>query len=507
MAETHLLEIRNLQKYYENILCLDDVSFDLNEGELLAIIGENASSKTTLMRVISGETPADGGSVSIRIDGGKSSRIRSAREARKYGIAVLHETSNIYENFSAAENIFFGSYNKVNPGKTGGMVFRTLMNQKARRLCDRFSVEIDARVPSKSLSLEQRQIASLLNAYVSGARLLLIDNAFSALSKRGLDKVMNIIRELKARRTAVVFFSHSLEFISKLADSVIIIEDGRVSEKRSYSFCDISNAFSKFKISYPKLSVSKGETALVCRRCSYKNVIREASFELARGEIIGIIGAQGAGKTTLARLLIGDLRLSGGVIEVNGAKAEFKSPADARARRVSAVMDGREKCGLIPALDLSNNLLFPNFEKQSSAIFRRALVSRSYIRRRAKRAVQKLNIRCDDVSQDVRTLSAGNRQKVLIARGIISDSLVYVFDEPSNGVDIAGRIQIYNLFNELRLNQRAVILLTSDISEAMGVCDRVLVMNRGSLTAEYERKNMSEAAIFKSMYPNLSDGV
>ena len=268
-------------------------------------------------------------------------------------------------------------------------------------------------------------------------------------------------------------------------------EVGRKIERTDADFQTKLEEFNKFLNSspFPKLEVSKGRVLMECSGLCYKHILKNISFKVRRGEILGIVGMAGSGRTTLARLLCGDLHASGGSIYMGGDSIHMKTPVDARKNKICAILDDREQYGIIPAFSLSDNLLFPNYHSNqgkgpSFFIGKKAFTSH------ARTAIDKLAIKCTNPSQGIGELSAGNQQKVLVARGFIAKAELFIFDEPTRGLDNAGKIQIYNLLNEISMSGRCAIFITSDISEAIGMCDHILVLREGTLVGDWSRSNI-----------------
>lgn len=504
MQNHSVLKVENVCKRLDGIQVLDDVSFCLYPDEILGIVGGNASSKTTLIRAISGDMPIDSGDI-VTMGGGV---IRSEADARANGIAVLHEDIHLYNHFSVAENVFFSIYSKAGKGsRKSRLLHWSSLYQKAQKLCDEFEFDIDVRKKAGTLGFAEKQIVALLHALTLDMRILIIDDAFSALGSKDTEKVMGIIRKLKDRGIAVLFLTPSLNYIKSLADSIIVIKDGKTGERMDIGSAELESLEKQIseganRRPYPKLNVKKGTLHMECRGLYYEDAIKDVSFKMRHGEILGIVGAAGSGRTTLARLLGGDLQADGGSVILNGTKIALRHPADARKHKIAVLLDDREQYGVIPSFSLEANLVFPTlgdrFTRRTSF-----LLSRKDDHAYAQNAVEKLAIQCEGVRQDIKRLSAGNQQKVLLARALAAQSEILVLDEPTRGIDTPGQIQIYNLLNEAARIGKSIILITSNIAEAIGMCDHILVLRDGMFVGEWtreEKKGTDPERVYRELY-------
>jgi len=506
-----ILEVKDICKSYDGIPTLNNVSFNLMENEILGIVGHNASSKTTLIKAISGVMRIEKGSVKVRDRDGGLVEVNSVAGSRALGMTVLHEHVNLYDHFTVAENIYFGVYSKTyENGKRPVLPFIkwNRINECAQDLCNSLCFDIDVREKTEQFGTAEKQIISLIHALVLDTRILLIDDAFSALGQAEIEKVIGIIKQLNKSGVSIICLSQTMEYIKDVADSIMVIKDGETGKKigkDSEEMETVRRMFAPFSdiAPYPKLPIEKGTMHLECNGLKYKNIIKNVSVRLRHGEILGILGAAGSGRTTLARLLCGDLKIDSGNIFIDGEEVNISSTAAAKGKKIFALLDDSTFYGLIPTFDISSNLVFPNYCRRPNGKPRN-FVQPKMCDEYAQNAIEKLAIKCNGKNRSIFELSAGNQQKLLLARGLAAKAEIFIFDEPTRAVDTAGKVQIYNLLNELVMNGKSVILLTSDIPEALGMCDRLLVLKKGvsvtELVREVDYSDKEQDGIYEKLY-------
>lgn len=508
MQSQSILEVKNICKCIKDAMILDNVSFCAYSGEIVGIVGGNASSKTMLSRAISGMTSIDGGSVMVA-DEKEKVQICSSIDARTSGIVVLHEDVKLYDNFTVGENIFFSVYSKTRKmrmRKSGIINWSTLYNE-AQKLCDMFGFSIDVHRKMATLGFAEKQIVSLLHALALEARILIIDDAFSALGRKDFETVKNVISKMKKLGISILFFSQTLDLVQDIVDVVITIQDGKVTERvdkanLNNELLDKLGVDEAKKRPYPKLFVKKGSINMECCNLSYRHIIKDVSFRVHHGEILGIVGAVGSGRTTLARVLGGDLCADSGDIFMDEKKIKLRNPVDARDNHISVILDDWERYGLIPTFTLEDNLIFPNFNNRFGVKVPLLLKHKdgiAYVRK----MIDMLAIKCAKSGQDIRTLSAGSQRKVLFARALAAKAELFVLDEPTREIDLAGKIQIYNLLNDAVMIGKSIILMTSDIWEAVGMCDHIFVLRDGKFSGEWyrdSRRKVEPDKIYNELY-------
>ena len=479
MPSSIVLEVSHLSKAYDNTRLLSDISFCLHSGEMLSIIGQNSSFKTTLAHILCGLAPYDSGTVLLD---GEEACIFSPYEAHRSGIILLGEIAQLCDDLTVAENIFLFSRQKpaAAQSKYGWQSSRAVLASAARLLREYDFDFLKPGDPVGSLGLAEKQMLAFLCAVTQNARVLIIDDAFSALSAEERKKIYRILEQIKQKGTAILYLSSRVD-VPQLVDSVLVIEDGTIRLRASGEQLRGAD-FSKFPFitpprPYPKLPVRRGAEVFRCEHISYRDLLTDISLCLHEGEILGIAGGAGVGKTTLARLIAGHIPHSAGAIYIDGRPVHFSSVYDAYQNGLRLILDDREY-GIIRHLSLAENLIFPYYGPVRFPFFPispRRYTDTSYC------LASRLDIDYFDIGQPPDRLSAGNQQKLILSRGIVAGANIFILDEPTRGVDHIGRMQIYNMFNNLLRDGKSIIILTSDRNEAAGMCDRVLFLEHGSL--------------------------
>jgi len=493
-----VLETKGLYKYYDGIPVLKNASLQLCEGEILGVIGKNASAKSTFIKTLTGIIQPDGGEILID---GEPHTVRSTSAARQLGITALYDNAPVMDNMTVADNIFLGVYGSAASSKFYsrlGILDKKSIHQKARELCQQYHFSADVHTKVGTLSLAEKQMVLILKAAAKKTRVLLIDNCFTALDSSDTKEVFKMLRLLQQQGVSMVLISQKYQQILDISTSVTIIEDGQFSPKYS-SPRRIQDILPKAeqnpeKSPYPKLRTQKNAVFFECRNLCYKNRLKDISFQVYSGEILGILGASGAGKSTLARALCGDVKAEIGKVFIQGQEVVVHSPAAAKKLGISIISDDTSKFGLIPKLGLTSNIALSNYKKVSVGS---AVISAAKCIAQTTKLAARLGIRYAHPGQKVYQLSAGNRQKVSFARAIFSGARMFLLDEPTNGIDDAGRLQIYNIMNELAREGKSVVLFTPDMQEALGMCDRILVLRSGSLVCEVKRNDPTDELLYQ----------
>jgi len=476
------LEASHLYKAYHGVPLLSDVSFRMYSGEMLCIMGQNNSFKTTLANILCGLTPCDSGDISIN---GDPVSISSPYCAHQLGIAVLGETAELCDDLSIAENIFLFYEQAASPSKRftryGWSSKKSVVGHAKSFLAESGFDWIDPCDIVGNLGLAEKQIVAFLCALSKKAKCLIIDDVFSALNAYELKQIFRILKKAKQEGMSVLYLSSFAE-IPEIADTFIFIQDGKIkleASREKFKDIDLSLlSFNEPSYAYPKLPIRTGEEIFRCEHVSYKNIVNDSSFLLHEGEILGIVGGAGCGKTTLARVISGHLQKDDGDIYINNKKVHISSVHDANKNGLRLILDDHD-FGIIKHLSLAENLIFPHYRANGhtlSPIFPHKYVETSYC------LASRLDINYFDINQSPELLSAGNQQKLIVSRGIVAKSNVFILDEPTRGVDKIGKMQIYNLFNNLLREGKGIIIMTSDLNEAFGMCDQILVLKNGRLS-------------------------
>jgi ribose transport system ATP-binding protein len=484
-----LLQMCSVRKQYPGVLALDDVHFELRSGEVHCLVGENGAGKSTLMKILSGAIPKDAGSISIE---GKEVEIHSPADTQRLGIGMIYQDFKLVPELSVAENILLGS--EPTKGKSFFIDFAR-MHEIARSAISQLGEEIDTSTLVSSLSVAGRQIIEIAKAISKKMRVIAMDEPSAPLTENELKNLFAIIRRLKSEGVGIIYISHRLEEVFEIGDRVTVLRDGRIINTCSISDVDRRNLIRwmvgrELENEYPKIVLQRGKEILRLEHIS-GNSVQDINLTLYQGEILGIAGLVGAGRSELARLIFGaDVRESGKIF-LEGKEINPRSPREAIDLGIGLLTEDRNKFGLIMQMSVKENISLSNL---------RELVDKLFINRMneieiARKYVNDLQIKTPSLEQLVENLSGGNRQKVVLARWLYTKSKVLIFDEPTAGIDVGVKFEIYNLINQLAQDGIGVIVISSDMPELLGISDRIAVMCEGRLTGIVSREKATKEKI------------
>jgi len=493
MAEA-LLELCEITKTYPGVVALDRVSLTVQRGEVVGLIGENGAGKSTLMKVLGGVVEPTAGA--IRIDGQARPSL-SVADAIGAGIAFVHQELNLFDNLDVAANVFIGR----EPLRGGPLklIDREALHRRVQPLLARLGVEFGPDTPVAELSLAQRQLLEIVKALSLEARLVIMDEPTSSLTITETERLLQVIQDLKAQGVSVIFISHRLNEVERCAERVVVLRDGRVVGELEGAAI-LPEAMIRLMIGrdlkslYIEPAAAAGASALEIvglRTASYPD--RTVSLEVRRGEILGLAGLVGSGRTELARAVFGiDAPLSGG-LRLEGEPIVVRSPREAIERGIYLVPEDRKRASLLLDLSVSENISLPDLASYARA----TLVGRRAEAANAERQKHRLNIKAPSVATLVGTLSGGNQQKVVLARWLSMKPRVIIFDEPTRGIDVGAKNEIYELMRALADQGVAILMISSDMEEVIGVSDRVAVMHEGAISGFLERAEFSERNVLQ----------
>jgi len=498
MTAAPLLSMEGISKAYPGVQALSGVELALARGEVLALLGENGAGKSTLMKILGGAVRPDAGT--IRVDG-VARAIRSPQEALRLGIAVIHQEFNLVPALGAAENVFLGQ--EIARGLPGlGVVDRRAQRARAGAVLARLGADFDPDTECRRLSVAGQQLVEIAKALVSGARILVMDEPSAALSAPEVAALHGVIRELKRDGTGIVYVSHRLDEIAAVCDRVAVLRDGRNAGGAAVAAVGRGDLIRmmvgrELTEEFPRRTTAPGEARLVVEGLSRGTAVRGVSFEARRGEVLAITGLVGAGRTELLRLLFGADRPDSGTIRLDGREIRPRSPRQAIAAGIGLLPEDRKLQGLVLDLSLRENFALPNLARLSRA----GVVQGALERRECGGFVERLRIRTPRQEALVRGLSGGNQQKVVLAKWLARDCEVLLFDEPTRGVDVGAKVEIYRLINDLAAAGKVVVMVSSDLPEVLGMADRIVVMRGGRVTGRIDdmaratQESVMEAAV------------
>ncbi|MDP8949769.1 MAG: sugar ABC transporter ATP-binding protein [Actinomycetota bacterium] len=468
--------MRSITKRFPGVTALDGVDFELEKGEVHVILGENGAGKSTLIKMLSGAYQPDEGEILLD---GEPVRISSAAVAQALGISTIYQEFNLVPQLTVAENIFLGRQ-----PRRFGLVDRGKMRDEARKLLERIKVHVDPHAPVSRLGVAQRQMVEIAKALSLDARILIMDEPTASLSGQEVERLFEIVRGLKEEEVGVIFISHHLEEVTEIGDRVTVLRDGKmvgqVPADTDHSEFVRMMVGRSIEDQFPRRRSETGEVLLEVKNLSREGVLEDISFRVRAGEVVGIAGIVGAGRTELARAIFGVDPVDSGEVRVEGRRIERADPREAKHRGIGFITEDRQGQGIVPPLSVAENLGLASLGRNTSA----GLVNRKEQRNQAEKMIEDLNIRTPGPEQEVQYLSGGNQQKVVIGKWLLVDSRVLIMDEPTRGIDVGAKVEIYELMNELTENGAGILMISSDLLEVLGMSDRILVMSGGRITGE-----------------------
>jgi ribose transport system ATP-binding protein len=489
-----LLEMRGISKRFAGVQALRDVSLVVYPGEVVALLGENGAGKSTLMKVLGGVHIPDGGE--IRIDG-QPVTIRSVADAIRSGVSFIHQELNVLDNLDIAGNVFLGR----EPVRRGPLRLLDAgrMVAETQPYLDRLGLHVSADMPLDRLSLAQRQIVEVAKALSLRARILVMDEPTSSLTLTETDRLLDVVRELRTSGVAVVYISHRLDEVHQIADRAVVLRDGRNAGELERSAITHEQMI-RLMVGRDLTPESRTETASEADR---KDVLvldrirtarypaQEVSLSVRRGEILGLAGLVGAGRTELAQAIFGVTPPRGGVLRLDGEEIRIRSPRDAIARHIYLVPEDRRACGLIVDMTIGENISLPAMDRVSTL----GVIGRAREVAMTDDAARRLGVKAPSVDFLARNLSGGNQQKVVLARWLTLGPKVMIFDEPTRGIDVGAKAEIYARMRALADEGVAILMISSDMEEVLKLSDRVAVMHEGRLSGVLDRRECTEEAV------------
>ena len=485
---TPRLELSGISKRFGATAALTDVSLDVLSGEVHALVGENGAGKSTLVKTLAGVHQPDAGE--IRLDG-EVVAIPNPAAARAMGIAVVHQEPRLFPDLSVAENIFL----MAPPTDRFHTIAWSELRRRAAALFEELDVKFDVTAPVRGLSMADQQLVEIAKAMSIDARVLILDEPTASLSTHEVDRLFSIVRRTKERGVAVLFVSHRLDEVFALCDRATVFRDGRyvitapTAELTTASL--VRHMVGREVSLFPKESATLGEPLLEVRGLSDASGFRDVSFTVRAGEILGLAGLVGAGRTEIARVLFGIEPRTSGQILVDGKAVDFGSPSDALRAGVAYVPEDRHQDGLVLDFSIANNITLPILGR----LFPRLLLHPRTEADIALRFSERLRIRMTGVDQAAKSLSGGNQQKVVIAKWLATQPRVLILDEPTRGVDIGAKVEVHRIVSELAASGLAIIMISSDLPEVLAMSDRILVLHEGRVAEEITRTEATEERV------------
>jgi ABC-type sugar transport system ATPase subunit len=486
-----LLEARAVNKTFDGNTVLSGVDLAVRAGEIHAVVGENGAGKSTLIKIVGGVYPPNGGTLLVA---GSERRLRSPRDALDCGIVVIHQEFSLSPHLSAEENVFLGHY----PVTALRTVDRRAMRRRTLQLLERLSVSVDPARPVGELSVAQQQMVEIAKALSFDARVLILDEPTSVLDEDRVATLFEVLDRLRAQNLGIVYISHHLEEIFQIADRVTVLRDGRRTGAAEVREIDqdwlVNRMIGRDFPVHQEHARTSGKAALALQHFSQAGVFEDISFAVNEGEIVGLAGLVGAGRSEVAQAVIGLTHPTGGSLEVFGRRARIASPVVAARLGIAYVTEDRKARGLFLNRPVHENITMSNLAR----FFRFPFLQRRKERSFVEHMIRTLDIRLASLAAEIRTLSGGNQQKCLIGRALAVEPRILILDEPTRGVDVGAKQEIYRLIERLVAEGLAIVLISSEMEEIIRLSDRVVVLRQGKIAATLPRAEATEATIMKA---------
>lgn len=484
-----ILELKNITKRYPGVIALNDVSLSFVKGEVHAIAGENGAGKSTFIKIITGAIQPTEGEVYYN---GQILKENSPIHSLNLGIAAIYQEFNLFPFLSVAENIFYGRY-----PKKGIFVDYERMYDEAQKIVDGLGIEINAREQVKNLSVGYQQIVEIAKAISRDVKVLIMDEPSAPLTENEISHLFHIVRKLKEKQVTIIYISHRMEEIFKLCDNVSVFRDGtfiRTMKTKDTNEDELVQIMVNRELGkqFPNKDYIKGEMVLEVKNLSTE-LLNNVNFKAYRGEILGLAGLVGAGRTEVARALFGADKIRSGQIAINGQVRLIRSPEDAIKAGIGLIPEDRKKQGILLKMSVKDNISYANMKGISKYLF----INEKKDTEISEQYTKTLKIKTPSEKQLVEHLSGGNQQKVVLAKWMFVNSDILIFDEPTRGIDVGAKQEIYQLMNKLVENGKVIIMISSEMPELIGMADRILVMHEGRMTGELMKEEFSQEAIMK----------
>lgn len=495
--EANYLELKNITKKYPGVIALDDVSVSFKKGEVHALIGENGAGKSTFIKTITGAINPNKGQI---IFDGQEIKSNDPLKSQDIGIAAIYQEFNLFPDLTIAENIFHGS-----ELKNGLFVDYRAMEKKTKELLSELGIKINPKSLIKDISVSYQQIVEIAKALSKNVKVLIMDEPSAALSNNEINNMFRIINKLKENGVTIVYISHRLEEIFEIADRVTVLRDGKKIRTMEIEETDRKHLINmmvgrKLGKEFPQVEKEIGETILKVNNLS-NNMVENISFELKRGEILGFAGLVGSGRTEIARSIFGADDKKTGDVYLCDEETCIMCPEDSITCGIGLIPENRKQQGLLLEMDIKDNICFSSLNKFANM----GLIKSEQIISNSKKLKKSLNIKTPSLNQLVKNLSGGNQQKVVLAKWLLTDFEVLIFDEPTRGIDVGAKQEIYNIMNQLAKEGKGIIMISSEMSEILGMSDKIMVMHEGKKMGELNRAEATQEKILEMASGSLKE--
>lgn len=486
--------MKDIEKSFPGVHALSKCQFELCPGEVHALIGENGAGKSTLMKVLTGVYTKDEGKIIYK---GNEVEVTSPKAAQDLGISIIHQELNLMPHLTVAQNIFIGREAKKN---SKIFVDEKDINEKSAKLFEDMNIKIDPRMKVSELSVAKQQMVEIAKALSFNSEVLIMDEPTAALTDKEIEELFRIIRDLRNKGVGIVYISHRMEELMKISDRITVMRDGCYINTVNTKDTTIDKIISMmvgreiYETFDPKQVTSNNEIIFEVKNLNRGHLVKNVSFKLRKGEILGFAGLMGAGRTEVARAIFGADKIDSGEIYVNGKKVNINNPGDAVEYGIGYLSEDRKHYGCVLGMDIENNIVMASYKKYVGSL---GFVNTSMTKSQANEMVNELKIKTPSLSQRIKNLSGGNQQKVIIGRWLTQDCDILIFDEPTRGIDVGSKSEIYKLLNDLVAQGKSIIMISSELPEILRMSHRIIVMCEGKITGELSAKEATQELIMQ----------
>lgn len=486
-----LVQMKNIAKSFSGTKVLKGVNLELGHGEILALLGENGAGKSTLMKILSGIYSKDSGEIYLD---GELCHFQNPKEAQNKGVAIIHQEMNLCNDLSVSENIFLGR--EVMEGLS---LNHKKMDEEAQKILDDLGISMKSTELAGDLKVSEQQMVEIAKALSQDAKVLIMDEPTSALSRKEIEDLFRVIRKLRDEGRGIIYISHRLDELRAIVDKVSILRDGEnviSGDLKDFSIDDIIRHMVGREIQdkFPRIHSEKGKEILRVERLNAGPKVRNISFSLYEGEILGIAGLMGAGRTEMTRALFGVDEKTSGKIYLFGEEVKANSPKESIELGMALIPEDRRKDGLCTDLSIRENISLPNLDSMKNSL---GILSKVLELKISEDTIKSLNVKAKDREMISKNLSGGNQQKVVLGKWLVRNPKVILFDEPTRGIDIGAKVEIYQIMNDLKKKGVGVLFISSEMEEVLGMSDRILIFCDGRITGELSREEANQENILK----------
>ena len=476
-----ILKMQGIQKYFPGVHALDDAQLEIRSGEVMGLIGENGAGKSTLMKILTGIYPKDGGTIEFF---GEQIEINGPKDAQNRGICIVHQELNLMQHLTVADNIFIGR-----ESTKGLFLDKAEQNRRTQELLDSLHLTIDPKAEVRTLSVAKQQMVEIAKALsYNDTKILILDEPSAVLTDTEIDDLFTFVNQLKATGVGIIYISHRMDELKRITDRITVMRDGQYVGIRETAVTEIAEIVrmmvGRTIYEEPKTCSAVPADAPVILECEHLNSwqVKDVSFKLKKGEILGFSGLMGAGRTETMRLLCGADPMDSGVIKLNGKEVKIKTPKDAVELGIGYLSEDRKRYGLCLNLSITDNTIMSSISK----LFKGPFVNEAQADKASEEYIEKIRTKTPSTKTKVGSLSGGNQQKVVISKWLLRDCDILIFDEPTRGIDVGAKSEIYKLMNQLAQEGKSIIMISSDMPELLRMSDRIMVMCEGRVTGELD---------------------